>query len=364
METLKPPFYAKISLIFIGLISFIAALYFAQQIIVPVIYATIIAIVLSPLVVFFERKKMDRVLAITTSLLIFLLTTSLLIVVICSQFSMFTDTFPTLLIKFYDTLNRLGIWASEHFNISPKKVNQLIADIKTDILSYGKSSIGGTIATMGNMFILILLIPVYVFMILFYKPLLLDFIRKLFGKNNVTEVNEVLASTKTIVQRYLLALLLEAAIVATLNSVGLLVIGVDYAIVLGIMGAIVNAIPYIGGIISIALPVLVVLGTKDSSSYVLWVMAVYVVIQFIDVHYIVPKIVASKVKINALVSIIVVLSGGALWGIPGMFLSIPLTAIIKVIFDHIEDLKPWGFLLGDTIPAIRVLKIKTKEKVI
>jgi predicted PurR-regulated permease PerM len=77
----------------------------------------------------------------------------------------------------------------------------------------------------------------------------------------------------------------------------------------------------------------------------------------IDNHYIVPYIVASKIKINALFSVIVVLAGNALWGIPGMFLSMPLLAIIKLICDHIEPLKPWGFLLGDTMAPI--LKIKT-----
>jgi len=85
-------------------------------------------------------------------------------------------------------------------------------------------------------------------------------------------------------------------------------------------------------------------------------------IQVIDNNYIVPKIVASKVKINALVSIVVVLAFGALWGIPGMFISIPLTAIVKLIFDHIEPLKPWGFLLGDTMPQLTIFKVKMRKK--
>ena len=165
--------------------------------------------------------------------------------------------------------------------------------------------------------------------------------------------------TKTIIQKYLKALLLEAAIIATLNSIGLLIIGIDYAIILAIMGAMLNVIPYIGGITAVALPAIIAFATK-SPAYVLLVVALYIVIQFIDNHYISPKVVASKVKINALISIIVVLSGGALWGIPGMFLSIPLTAIVKVICDHIEPLKPWGFLLGDTMPTIAVFKLKSK----
>src|ERR1700680_2545993 len=91
--------------------------------------------------------------------------------------------------------------------------------------------------------------------------------------------------------------------------------------------------------------------TKDSSTYAILVFGVYILIQFIDNHFIIPRIVASRVQINALMSVIVVLVGGAIWGVPGMFVSIPLTAIVKVIFDHIEVLKPWGFLLGNIVPT-------------
>jgi predicted PurR-regulated permease PerM len=104
--------------------------------------------------------------------------------------------------------------------------------------------------------------------------------------------------------------------------------------------------------------------TKESSSYAFLVLGIYLLIQFIDNHFIIPRIVASRVKLNALISIVVVLLGAALWGIPGMFLSIPLTAIVKVIFDHIEPLKPWGFLLGNIVPTASKLKfdfIKRKQ---
>jgi predicted PurR-regulated permease PerM len=135
-----------------------------------------------------------------------------------------------------------------------------------------------------------------------------------------------------------------------------LILGIDYAILLGVIGALLNVIPYIGGLVSVALPMMVALVTKSSAWYAIYVMAIYYFIQLIDNNYIVPKIVASKVRINALFSIIAVIVGNALWGIPGMFLSIPLLAIIKLIFDHIESLKPWGFLLGDTMPPLLVIK--------
>jgi predicted PurR-regulated permease PerM len=136
-----------------------------------------------------------------------------------------------------------------------------------------------------------------------------------------------------------------------LNSTALLIIGVDYAILFGIIGAILNLIPYIGGIVAISLPMMMALLTGTPMKALL-VLGAYVLIQLIDNNYLVPKVVASKVKVNALISIIVVLIGGALWGVAGMFLSIPLTAICKVVFDRIESLKPIGFLIGDNMPPI------------
>jgi predicted PurR-regulated permease PerM len=124
--------------------------------------------------------------------------------------------------------------------------------------------------------------------------------------------------------------------------------GIDYAVLLGLMGAMLNLIPYIGSIIATILPAIVSLTTKPPV-YILFIIGLYIFVQLVDNNFIVPKIVASKVEINALVSIIIVIIGGALWGIPGMFLAIPLTAILKVIFDRIEPLKPLGFLLGDNM---------------
>ena len=128
----------------------------------------------------------------------------------------------------------------------------------------------------------------------------------------------------------------------------------------GIAGAFLNVIPYLGGVIAMTIFAAIALVTKEPI-YVFYVLLLYLIVQFIDNNYIVPKIVASKVKLNAFVSIFAVLAGAALWGIPGMILSIPLTAIMKLIFDRIDAVKPWGFLLGDTSPPLVNLKLRMKR---
>jgi predicted PurR-regulated permease PerM len=144
----------------------------------------------------------------------------------------------------------------------------------------------------------------------------------------------------------MVGLVLEGVVVATLNSIALLLFGIKYAILLGLMAAILNLLPYIGGVIAIILPVLVATITNDGINTQLGIIAVYLIIQFIDNHLLVPLIVSSRVQINALISIVIVLLGGELWGISGMFLSIPFIGVLKLIFDRIEELKPWGKLLG------------------
>lgn len=361
-KILELPFYAKASFLCVGTYVLISMLSIAQGIIVPLIFGIIIATVLHPIVNLFVRMKINRVIAIIITLLLSVIVIAAFATFIFSQMSLFSESWPIFVEKFSTFFNQAIHWAPGYFDISAQKLNGWIEETKSELLNSSQAAIGQTLLSVGNTLVVIFLIPVYVFMILFYQPLLLDFIHKLFGTERQSQVSEIVKQTRTVVQRYLVGLLIEAVLVATLNSVALLILGIDYAILIGILGALLNVIPYIGGLIAVAMPMMIALVTKSSPIFALYVMAVYYFIQLIDNNYIVPKIVASKVRVNALVSIIVVLAGGALWGIPGMFLSIPLTAIIKVICDNIEPLKPFGFLLGDTMPDIAIFKIKVKKK--
>ena len=287
-----------------------------------------------------------------------------------SQANRFGDSWPMLVEKFSEAINQSVSWASNYFDINPEKIKDWITTAKGELINTSSSTIGQTLINIGSSVIVIFLLPVYIFLLLFYYPLLKEFVSRLFGKGNQKEVSEMVTQIKTVIQRYLVGLVIEAVIVAALCTIALFALGVDYAILLGIIGALVNVIPYIGGLVGVALPMIVALATHPNGWTAIYVLILYYIIQLIDNNYIVPKVVASKVKINALFSIIVVIAGNALWGIPGMFLSIPLLAIMKLVFDHIEPLKPWGFLLGDTMPPILKLKpffrrkksVKSKEK--
>jgi predicted PurR-regulated permease PerM len=332
---------------------------------VPIVFATIIAIILHPVVNFFMKRKINRLFSICITLFLTLLVLAAFFGLLFSQAVRFYESWPVLVEKFTLILNQSITWASGYFDIDAQKINDWLANTKTEIINTSSAAIGHTLISIGSGLVILFLVPVYIFLMLYYQPLILEFIRRLFVKNDPGQVGEMIKQTKTVIQRYLIGLIIEAIIIAIMDSAGLLILGIDYAILLGIIGALLNVIPYIGGIVAVALPMMIAVATKSTPLYALYVLGIYYFIQLIDNHYIFPKIVASKVKINMLFAIIVVLAGNALWGIPGMFLSLPLLAIVKLIFDHIEPLKPWGFLLGDTMhpiltikPILKKLKIK------
>jgi len=360
---MKIPVSVKAPLIFMGLFAFFAVMYIAKGIIIPLVFATIIAIVLQPVVNLFIRIKIYRVLAIIITLFLTFLVIAAFGTLLFSQANRFSESLPKLVDKFTEILNQTIIYVSGHFNLSHKEITAWFIKTKNEII--GSLEIGQTIINVGSVLVLFFLIPVYVFMILYYQPLLIEFLRRLFGKSNRSKVSKIINQVKTLIQHYLIGLLIEMAIISTLYSMGLLILGIEYALILGIMGALLNLIPYLGFVIAASLPMIIAITTKSSPWFALLVLALYLFIHFIDNNYIIPKIVASKVKINALASIIAVIVFGALWGIRGMLIAIPLTAIVKLIFDNIGPLKSFGFLLGDTMPPlleIPPLFKKSKEK--
>ncbi len=345
------PVFLKITQVLLGITVFFYILYIGQDIIIPLVFAVMIAILLNPVIRVLCRIRIPRVPAILLSLIVTMAVIAAILYFFISQISLFSESFPLFKKKFLSLFNDAEHWVSRTFNVSKWKVDAWVTKTQKEEMGNGTVVITSTVSTLGGMVMTFLIMPVYVFFIIYYKPLLMEFIARLFPKNLHVMVVEVLTETKALIQSYLFGLVVEAALVAALNSLALFILGIPYAILLGVIGALLNVIPYIGGVVAVALPMLLALATKQPVDAV-YVFIAYLIVQFIDNNFFVPKIVASKVKINALVSIIVVLVGNAIWGVPGMFLSIPITAILKVIFDRVGPLQPFGFLLGDNQPDI------------
>ncbi len=343
----KYPFYLRCTVILFGLALFVLILVLLKDILVPLSFGLLLAILLNPLVNFFQKRKFNRTLAIAISVLFAIIIFTAIGYFLSTQIASFSDQLPVLKKKFIDLLQKLQHELYHRFNLNLRKQDELINEAKTGMTPI----VGQTLSTVLSSIEMLILIPLYCFLILFYKTLILNFLYEIFAEENSKEVGVVLIQTKGAIQSYMFGLLMEALIVATLNSVALMVLGVEYAILLGILGAILNVLPFIGGILAVILPIIIATITKDGFGTQLGIIIAYVIIQFFDNHFLIPYIVSSKVKINALISILIVLLGGAAWGISGMFLSIPFAGVLKIVFDRIPELKPWGKLLGDEVPT-------------
>lgn len=346
MVTQPEPFYKRVTLILLGIVLFVYVLFILSDILVPLAFALLLAILLNPLNNRFQRLGLPNVVSILLTLLTGLLVLGVVLYFLSSQIIQFGEMLPQLQLKFTQILTDLQQFVEQTFGIAIQKQMELLRNTANS----STAVVGRTVSSALGIFGLLFLLPVYIFLILLYKKLILNFLFEVFSKKNSASVADILKETKAAIQSYIVGLLIEASIVAVLNSAALLLLGVPYAILLGVIGAILNMLPYIGGIIAILLPVLMATVTTEGYTTQLGIIGAYALIQFIDNNILVPRIVSSKVQINALVSIVVVLLGGALWGISGMFLSIPLVAVLKIIFDRVDHLKPWGNLLGDQVP--------------
>jgi len=343
----KYPFFFRSTVTLFGIVLFVFVLFELRSILIPLAFAIMIAILLNPLVNFLTNKKLNRVVAISLALLLAILFVAGVCYFISSQIVKFSENMDTLEKKFSLLFHNLQLWLQNNYSFTINKQKEYLSELSESL----KPLIGQTLGTVLGTLSVVFLLPVYIFLILYYKTLILNFLYEVFSQRNSEGVSTVLSQTKNAIQSYMVGLLLEAIIIAILNITALLILGVPYAILLGIIGALLNVLPYIGGIVAIILPILIATVTKDGFSTQIWIIVSYSVIQFVDNHIIVPRIVSSQVKINALVTLVIVLLGGSIWGISGMFLSVPFIAVLKIIFDRVDGLKPWGKLLGSEVPV-------------
>jgi predicted PurR-regulated permease PerM len=214
-------------------------------------------------------------------------------------------------------------------------------------MSKGGKLIGDLFSATGNFLAIAVLIPIYIFFFIYYRRKFSAFIKMIAPSKNHEQINTIISKTSKVSQRYITGLLIDIAILSVLNSIGFMLLGLKHAFLLGTIAGMLNIIPYIGVTIGSILPVLLALITHDSLWIAVGAFGVCVAVQILDNNFLTPWIVGSAVAINPLATMIALIMGGMLWGLPGMMLFIPLLGMLKVIFDNIDTLKPLGFLISD-----------------
>lgn len=339
--------YLGLQLLAIVLIVFIASV--LQDFIIPLLFAIILSVLIYPIVQFFEaRLRIHRIVSISLAIILFSIIIFAVFVLIGIQFeeimsksgkySVQIEQKITPLLK--ELENTLGIRGQDIVGSENMKAKEIVKKNSSKILQFLSTS-GGIVSDF-------MLSPLYMFLFLLYRNFLVSFIYKATAKVVARpKMRIMLAELYKVQQNYLLGLVSVMFIVGIMNSVGLLLLGIDYPFFFGFLCALLLLVPYVGIIIGSMLPALVALATKDSYWYAVGVIGIFAFIQFLEGNFITPKITGTKVSLNAFVSILSIVLFSMIWGIPGMILALPITASLKVIFDHTKSMKSIGFLLGE-----------------
>ncbi|OAQ41650.1 AI-2E family transporter [Pedobacter psychrophilus] len=342
------PFYLKLACILLSIIALCYIAIYTKELLSPLIFSCLFSMVLMPLTNFFEKKwKFHRGLAAMVSVLLLLSLIILVLYFIGSQVSNLADDWPRFQSQLNSTVQKAQIYIESTLHIKASKQLDYIHQATTKLLSSSTVFAAATLLSLSSIFLFLIFTFIYTFFFLLYRRLIKKFLMAVFKDENSLVVIDVIENVQSIIRKYILGLLLEMAIVAAIACLAFWALGIKYAILLGLITGIFNIIPYIGIFVALVISVLITFATATILSKTLLVLITIIIIHLIDSNILLPIIVGSKVRINALITILGVVIGEMLWGISGMFLSIPVMAVLKIIFDRIESFKPWGMIMGE-----------------
>ncbi|MEO7216538.1 AI-2E family transporter [Mucilaginibacter sp.] len=321
-----------------------------NTIIMPLLMAFFFSLMLLPVFRFFRRLKVPEAIAVFLPILLLTIALALIIWLFSSQIGALLNDFPKIQHTVAKHLDNLSIWISKSYGYSPADqvtfINEQSKKMFTSlggILSGAAGSLSGVVIFMG-------LLPIYIYLIILYRNLFLKFLLMWFKKEEFQNVEEAVRQTEKMVKSYLIGLLIQISYIIILLGGSLWLFGIQNALLIGIIFAFLNLIPYLGALIGNILGVLLTLASSDSITDVLVVLGAITAVQLLDNNILMPRVVGSQVKINPLVSIVGIIIGGVMAGLSGMFLAMPVLSILKIVFERSDKYKQWGVLLGDERP--------------
>jgi predicted PurR-regulated permease PerM len=342
------PFYIKLAAVLFSLIAIGFIVITAKEILAPLIFSCLFSMLLLPVAAFFEFKlRLPRSAASMIAVVLLLSFIGVLVYVIGSQIADLFKEWPQFQAQIKSSLWEFRGWVQDTFHVTRGKQLKVASEATSKVLSPDTAAVGATVLSVSSILLFLVFTFIYTFFFLLYRSLILKFLESVFLKENKSTVYEIIEQVQYIIRKYIIGLLIEMSIVAIGVSTAFTFMGVRYAILLGLLTGLLNIIPYVGIFTALVISAIVTLGTSADSTQAVWVIVTLIVTHLIDSNVLLPLVVGSKVRINALITILGVVTGEMIWGIPGMFLSIPCIAVLKIIFDRVESLQPWGIILGD-----------------
>lgn len=343
MSILINYFYLLGSIIFTGYL--VTA---GDSLIKPLIASAIIAIALKPFATRLERMKFPRFLS--TSITVALSITILFTLVIFFSMNLKNIDFElgNLSTQFNNTPLKIQKWVTHMIGLSDEQQISILKDFFINIVKNSTVLLNHTLSLTTHLVASFLLFIIILFFFLYYRTLFATFLYKITKRTHHARLTRILKKLQTVISNYILGLAFIISIVAILNCIGLWLIGIDYAILFGVMGSVLLLIPYVGILIGSLLPASYVLLTTGSFGYAGMVIAVFLGVQFLEGNFLTPNIVGHQVSVNPLAATLALIIGGLVLGITGVMFSLPILAVLKVIFDEVPSLKPLGYLIGKT----------------
>ncbi|MDF2477206.1 MAG: family transporter [Sphingobacterium sp.] len=344
---LSLPFYIKLACVLISilLLGYLAKI--GDTILIPMILGLLFSLLLIPLSNFMERKlHFPRTLAGILSVILFFGALGYGLFLLASQLTLLKEDFPAFKEQIMDGAGKLQSWVSQQFGIQHKEQMEFINKTASKSVDSGTLFLGTALVSLSSLFILFVFTFLYTFFLLIYRGHIVKFLLFVNRVEDRPIVVDVVRQIQYVVKKYLIGLLIQMSLVSLLVFICLSLIGVKYSLLLALITGVFNVLPYVG-IFSSMLIISILTFATSSLTHVVLVILALIIVHMIDSNFIVPKIVGSKVKVNSLFAMLSIIIGEMVWGISGMFLAIPILAIVKIVMDRIKELKPWGFLLGE-----------------
>jgi predicted PurR-regulated permease PerM len=337
----------RLACIFIVIVLLVTSLYYLKVVLVPMLFAIIFAVMLFPFCIRLEKMGFGKGLASFTTVVITTVFLGFLVYLLFNQVSAFITHAPQLSNKLDSIVNSIRDFAAERFHLKKTAVADKIQQQLSELENNSGAILSNIIAYLPAILINLFMVPLYVFFLLYYRHFFLEFFYKVFYKADKTDIDETLENLNLVIKGYVFGQFLDIIIIGFVNAVTLYLLGIGYPIVLGFGIAVLCIIPYLGMVVASIVALLVALLTTTTTWQPFTALAALWVIHIFDSNVVAPYVIGSRINLNPLVAILVLILFGEMWGVAGLFLAFPLAAILKVIFDKIPGLKPYGFLLGE-----------------
>lgn len=345
---IKLPAYAKLVIILLGLVLTVFVMIEAKPVLVPLLISGFLAVLISPVTAWLEQKGVPPFLSVVISVIALLALLGGLMYFFYNQILGFARDLTALEHRAAEIIASVNEFLETHIEGAvPISMESIQNAIFIYISENTAALTQGVIATATSL-TMIFIMPVYVALFLYFRQFLTRFLLMAFADEHKKTVQRVTYRVKGVVKNYITGMAVVILILAVLNSIALLSFGIRHALLFASFAALLNVIPFLGPFIGAILPITFALLTKDSLFYPIGVFLSFYVIQVAESNFFTPKIVGGKVSMNPLMTIIALFIGNFIWGLAGMILFIPGMAVLKVIFDEVEGMQAWGFLLGDT----------------